>query len=143
GGSGLSDPIVVYDDQIGRFIVGDQDVDFNTHVSTFDLAVSKSPTPGSLTGLDWTFYQIKTTASGYDADYPGNFGYNHDAFVFTLNMFGVFGGGHTQVVSVSNADLASGVAQASLHVYKNDLSGFSVRPTTMHDSVAGDPMWLV
>src|SRR5205807_4960947 len=31
-GSGLSDPIVVYDDQAGRFIVGDQDVDFTNHV---------------------------------------------------------------------------------------------------------------
>ena len=27
--------------------------------------------------------------------------------------------------------------------FKNDLDGFSVLPTTMHDSVAGDPMWLV
>ena len=40
-GSGLSDPIVAYDEQIGRFIVGDQDVNFTTHVSAFDLAVSK------------------------------------------------------------------------------------------------------
>src|SRR5438309_64388 len=30
GGSGVSDPIVVYNDQIGRFIVGDQDVDFGS-----------------------------------------------------------------------------------------------------------------
>jgi uncharacterized repeat protein (TIGR01451 family) len=140
-GSGLSDPVVTYDDQIGRFIVGDQDVDFNTHVSRFDLAVSKTSTPASLGTADWTFYQINTTESGYDADFPGNFGYNHDAFVFTLNMFGVVSGGHVQVVSVSNADLAA--KSATPHVYQNDLSDFSVRPTTMHDSVAGDPMWLV
>src|SRR5262249_40406079 len=37
GGSGLSDPIVTYDDQAGRFIVGDQDVNFSTHVSNFDI----------------------------------------------------------------------------------------------------------
>ena len=113
GGSSLSDPIVAYNDQIGRFIVGDQDVNFNTHVSTFDFAVSKTSNPTTLTKTSWTFYQIKTTESGFDADYPGNFGYNHDAFVFTLNMFGVVGGGHVQVVSVNNADLASGVAQSS------------------------------
>ena len=140
-GSGLSDPIVTYNDQISRFIVGDQDVDFNTHVSRFDFAVSKTSTPGSLGTNDWTFYQINTTESGYDADFPGNFGYNHDAFVFTLNMFGVVSGGHVQVVSVSNADLAAN--SATPHVYQNDLNDFSVRPTTMHDSVAGDPMWLV
>src|SRR4029079_5310604 len=74
-------------------------------------------------------------------DYPGNFGYNHDALVFTLNMVGVFGGGHTQVVSVNATDLMN--AAVSPQVVKNDLNDFSVRPTTMHDSVAGDPMWFV
>jgi uncharacterized repeat protein (TIGR01451 family) len=140
-GSFLSDPIVVYDDQIGRFVVGDQDVDFNTHKSNFDIAVSKTSNPASLTGADWNFYQIHTTQSGFDADYPGNFGYNHDALVITLNMFGVISGGHVQVISVSNADLAAGATTP--HIYQNNLNDFSVRPTTMHDSVAGDPMWLV
>lgn len=141
GGSGLSDPIVTYNDQIGRFIVGDQDVNFSTHVSSFDIAVSTTSNPSTLTKTDWNFYKITTTESGYDADYPGNFGYNHDAFVFTLNMFGSLF--HTQVVSVNNADLASGVSQAALHTYKNDLNDGSLRPVVMHDSVAGDPMWLL
>src|SRR5262249_12521604 len=39
------------------------------------------------------------------------------------------------------ADLANGVA--SPQVFANNLADFSVRPTAMHDSVAGDPMWLV
>jgi uncharacterized repeat protein (TIGR01451 family) len=140
GGSGLSDPVVTYDDQIGRFVVADQDVDFSTHVSRFDFAVSKTGSPATLGAADWSFYQVNTTESGFDADYPGNFGYNHDALVFTLNMFGVSGGGHCQVVSVSHVDLAGGVAP---HVFQNDLNDFSVRPAVMHDSVAGDPMWLV
>ncbi len=144
-GSGLSDPIVAYDDQIGRFIVGDQDVDYNTHVSRFDLAVSKSSDPASLGTGDWSFYQINTTQSGFDADYPGNFGYNHDAFVFTVNMFNTSptGSNHVQVVSVNSTDLANGVAPSSLHVYQNNINDFSLRPTVMHDSVAGDPMWFV
>ncbi len=141
GGSGLSDPITAYDDQIGRFIIGDQDVNGTTHVSTFDIAVSKTSSPTTLGTSDWNFYRISTTETGYDADYPGNFGYNHDAFVFTMNMFGT--SNHAMVVSVSHADLAAGVAQASLNVYRNDVSDFSLRPTTMHDSVAGDPMWLL
>jgi uncharacterized repeat protein (TIGR01451 family) len=140
-GSGLSDPIVAYDDQIGRFIVGDQDVNFSTHVSRFQVAVSKTSSPASLTTNDWRFYSVVTTQSGFDADFPGNFGYNHDAFVFTLNMFGVTGGGHVQVVSMSNADLAAGAASPA--TFKNNLNDFSVRPATMHDSVAGDPMWLI
>lgn len=141
GGSGLSDPIVTYDEQIGRFIVGDQDVNFSTHVSAFDIAVSRTNNPTTLSAADWKFYKITTTESGFDADYPGNFGYNHDAFVFTLNMFGVTGGGHVQVVSANAADLMNAVA--SPQIVKNDLADFSVRPTTMHNSVAGDPMWLV
>jgi hypothetical protein len=48
-GSGQSDPIVCYDEQIGRFIVGDQDVNFSTHVSAFDLAVSRSNNPTTST----------------------------------------------------------------------------------------------
>src|SRR5262249_41227208 len=139
-GSSLSDPVVTYNDQIGRFVIGDQDVNFSTHVSTFDIAVSKSSSPASLGTADWTFYRIVTTESGFDADFPGNFGYNHDAFVFTLNMFGVSGGGHCQVVSVNNTDLANGVPFSSLHLYRNDLNDFQIRPTVMHDSVAGDPM---
>jgi uncharacterized repeat protein (TIGR01451 family) len=144
GGSGLSDPVVTYNDQIGRFIVADQDVDFNTHVSRFDFAVSKTSSPTTLGTSDWTFYQVNTTQANEDADYPGNFGYNHDATVFTLNMFAVPGTGgtnHVQVISVNNADLAAN--STSPHIYQNNLNDFSVRPTTMHDSVAGDPMWLV
>jgi uncharacterized repeat protein (TIGR01451 family) len=139
GGSGLSDPVVTYDDAIGRFVVADQDVNFNTHVSRFDIAVSKSSSPATLGTGDWSFYSIVTTQSGFDADYPGNFGYNQDALVFTLNMFGVISGGHVQVISINNQNLLSG----TLTVFQNNLNDFSVRPTTMHGSVAGDPMWLV
>jgi hypothetical protein len=142
--SSLSDPIIIYDELISRFIVGDQDVDFNLHVSNFVIAVSKTSNPTTLTTADWNFYSISTTETGFDADYPGNFGYNADAFVFTLNMFVVAAGSdHVLVTSVNAADLAAGVSQASLHSFKNDLADFSVRPTTMHGSVTGDPMWLV
>ncbi len=149
--SELSDPIVAYDDNLpgltastGRFIIGDQDVDFNTHVSYFDFAVSKSPNPATLDNQDWNFYQINTTQAGFDADYPGNFGYNNDAFVFTLNMFSVAPGpDHVLVTSVNAADLVNGVSNASLRVFQNNLNDFAVRPTAMHDAAAGSPMWLV
>src|SRR5262245_41785443 len=58
GGSGLSDPIVVYDELIGRFIVGDQDVNFGSDISAFDIAVSKSSNPTTLGTSDWAFYKI-------------------------------------------------------------------------------------
>src|SRR5207247_1535248 len=93
------------------------------------------------------FYQISTTESGLDADYPGNFGYNHDAFVFTLNMLrktaADYVTDHVLVTSVSSRDLVNGVSQSQLHVFQNDVNTFGLRPTVMHDSVANDPMWLV
>jgi hypothetical protein len=142
--SGLSDPITIYDELISRFIVGDQDVDSTVDVSNFVIAVSKTSNPTTLTTADWNFYSISTTETGFGADYPGNFGYNADAFGFTLNMFpAAAGSSHVLVTSVNAADLATGVSQASLHSYQNDLADFAVRPTTMHGSVAGDPMWLV
>jgi hypothetical protein len=139
GGSGLSDPIIVWDDQISRFIIGDQDVDFGSHVSTFDVAISKTATPLSVTSADWYFGQVSTTEAGLDADYPGNFGYNHDAFVFTLNMFSGHVVAHVQVDSLKISDLVSGTITG----FHNDVAGVSLRPTVMHDSVAGDPMWLL
>jgi hypothetical protein len=139
-GSSLSDPIVVWDDQVQRFIIGDQDINFSTHQSRFDIAVSKTDTPGSLGTANWYFFQVNTTESGYNADFPGNFGYNRDAFVFTLNMLGA--SSHVQVDSLKVSDLVNG----TLTAYKNDVSaslGTGLRPAVMHDSVAGDPMWLV
>jgi uncharacterized repeat protein (TIGR01451 family) len=68
-----------------------------------------------------------------------NIGYNADAVVITLNMYGT--SDHVQVISLKAADLAS--AATSPLIVKNDLSDFYVRATTMHGSVPGDPMWLV
>ena len=55
---------MTYDEKIQRFIVGDQDVNFNTHVSAFDIAVSKTSNPTTLSAADWTFYKINTTQAG-------------------------------------------------------------------------------
>ncbi len=136
----LSDPIVVWDDQVQRFIVGDQDVDNTNHVSTFDLAVSKSASPTTLTSASWTFFQINTTEANHDSDYPGNFGYNHDAFVFTLSQFPVAGTGATFHVQVTSIAIN---ATGTLSFFQNDIDSQTLRPTVMHDSVAGDPMWLI
>jgi hypothetical protein len=148
--SGLSDPIVVWDDQVNRFIVGQQDTDNTNHLDAFYLAVSKSASPTTLTGLDWNFYTVTTTESNRNADYPGNFGYNHDAFVFTLNQNSTAAGtdSDVQVTSIKISDLIAG---NPITPFENDYAPFAtrssgqftLRPTVMHDSVAGDPMWLL
>jgi uncharacterized repeat protein (TIGR01451 family) len=147
-GSFLSDPVVTYDDHVGRFIIGDQDVDSNTLISNFDIAVSKTNNPQSLTKADWNFYQVNTTEANEDADYPGNMGFNGGALVVTFNMF-LFAAStdHVRIQTVNLSDLVNGVPQSSLRTYHTDVgsggSDFSLRPTAMHDSAnTTDPMWF-
>ncbi len=156
-GEGFVDPAVVYDDQpgVGRFIITACDRKDGTLQSWFDFAVSKTSHPTTLTSTDWYFFQNDTSeynqsGTSYVADYPCNAGYNHDAFVFTLNMrpydssTDTYGhADHSQVVAVSISDLINGVHPA--RVERTILWGdTSLRPTVMHDSNSdSDPMWLV
>jgi hypothetical protein len=163
--SGLSDPVVVWDNLVNRFIVGDQNTDNTNHADTFLLAVSKSASPTTLTAMDWWFYNITTTETNRNADYPGNLGFNADALVFTLNQNQAADspGSDVQVTSAKMSDLISGNGSITqfannltpgTNVFVNDIptsvfpaftSGgqHTTRPTVMHDSVAGDPMWLL
>lgn len=156
-GAFYSDPAVIYDDNIpgatpttGRFIVTDENVDISTGVSVFDIAISKSASPATLTAADWSFYQINTgEAGGLWADYPGNLGYNQDALVVNFNMFSSAGffSGNDQVLAVSISDMVNGVPNSSLTYTQTDVSVASdtnvLRPATEHDAGAGAPEWLV
>ena len=141
--SDLSDASMLWDDQVQRFIIVNHDVDQNTGASHFDVAVSKSGSPATLTAADWNFYAFDTGQTGFTPDYEGNMGYNHDAFVWTLDMLTNGNIDHAEINAVSIANLVAGVP--SPDYVKSQLAGFntSVRPTVMHDSVAGDPMWFV
>ncbi len=143
---GTCDSTIIFDNLMGtdgRFIIGDIDVNGVANVGQYIFAVSKSSNPTTLTTADWNFYHFTTTEGSPGAscwsDFPGNPGYNADAFVETFNMFGL-APNDCQVVSVSASDLANGVPQASLHVYHNDVPGGvqNYRPVTMQDAVAGD-----
>jgi hypothetical protein len=144
-GSTFANPSVVYDEQLQRFIVTEQDVDTTTHVSTFDIAVSTSASPATLTSSDWSFFQVNTSEANLDAANPGNLGWNHDALVFTLNMVDSSGKiAHVQVNSIATSALTSGTALTpGVNAFQTDFAGANLRPTVMHDSQAGDPMWFV
>ena len=153
----IGDVTMVYDNLMGgtgRFILGNIDVDTVLNVSQYVFAVSKSNDPTTLTPADWTFYQVTTTEGSGGAnfqswsDYPGNPGFNADAFVETFNMFGN-GPTGCQVISFNAADLAAGdplvTSGAGQDVFHSDVPGGAqqYRPVTMQDSVPGDPMWLI
>src|SRR5205823_4360902 len=74
----LSDPDVVWDEQVQRFIVGDQ-IFNNTHAmdpnnradfynSRFAIAISRSANPATLNAADWFFYQIDSSEANDWAD---------------------------------------------------------------------------
>jgi uncharacterized repeat protein (TIGR01451 family) len=142
-----TDPGVIYDDNVpgatpttGRFIVTENTVD-TAGASVFDIAISKSAIPATLTTADWSFYQISTTeAGGLWADYPGNLGYNQDALVVTFDMRPTVQ--HVQVDAVSISDMVNGVPKSQLRHTQADLDA-SVRPATEHDAASGAPEWLV
>jgi hypothetical protein len=142
------DSTVLYDNLMGRFIIGNLDADDKGNTSLFDIAVSTSSNP-DLSASSWNFYQITTTQTSGGTtnwtDYPGNPGFNSDAVVLTFNLaHGTSLTGNSEIVSINAADLANGVPQASLRTFQNFVTGKkSFRPTNMHDSVAGDPMWLI
>jgi hypothetical protein len=109
--------------------------------SALNIAVSKNSNPTTLDKSSWNFYQINTSETNEVADYPGNMGYNKDAFVFTYNMYNAGGGSnHVEVAALSQSSLAAG---GNLTINRFDESGFNWRPVTMHDSTAGGTMWFV
>jgi hypothetical protein len=154
-GGGTNDSTMFFDNLMGgdgRFLVEDLDANLGMNSSQIVLAISKSNNPTTLTTADWNFYHVTTTqTSGPNlTDYPGNPGFNADAVVFTFNLAhspgcnGACLTGDSEFLSINASDLANGVPQASLRTYQNFISGNnSYRPVTMHDSVPGDPMWLV
>ncbi len=91
----IADVTVVYDNLMGgtgRFILGKIYVDTTADVSQYVFSVSKSDNPTTLTKADWNFYRVTTTEGSGGAssqswsDFPGNPGFNADAFVETFNM---------------------------------------------------------
>ena len=152
----FTDPQVTFDNQTQRFLVGCMEVDpgpafggttSDNNSSVYDVAVSTSSNPTTLTAGDWSFYQINTTQSNEFSDFPGNLGFNGGALVVTLNEFNATNGqtvDHVLVTAINMSDLTNGVPQASLHYYQTNFQGSSLRPTTMHDSTSvSDPMWLI
>jgi hypothetical protein len=153
-GSIFGNPTVLWDEQIQSFIIAEQDVDLATHVSAVDIAVSKTATPGTLSANDWNFFQVNTTentsdgfTASYDAENLGSLGWSHDALVFTLNMVNQSGTiDHVQVNTVSISalqTLPTGTVLTAPNALQTDIAGANLRPTVMHDSKAGDPMWFV
>jgi hypothetical protein len=154
-GNQFTDPVVLFDNLTQRFLVGCVEVDPGPQIepgatgdnsSVFDVAVSKTSNPITLTTFDWNFYQINTTETNEFTDFPGNLGYNAGALIVTFNEFSLSNLqiNHVLINAVNMSDLTNGVPAANVRIVQTDFAGSSLRPTTMHDSTSiDDPMWLI
>ena len=130
----LSDPVIFYDDLVGRFVIADLDYN-STSQSRLDVAFSNGPDPAN--GYTYQRYNMNDGIGGFDfADYPKG-GYNADAYVFSFNMFPNSGGNHVDTLAIDKSNFAN-----SFRVNAGS-SHFTLAPAVMHGSNPGDPMWLV
>jgi hypothetical protein len=153
----FSDPRVVFDELTGQFVVtallqtGTLTTDGTLTVQSSQLyyAVSTNGNPSASSSFVVYHVNVTETTTGsppvtYVADFD-NVGYNHDAYVVTVNMFNTsttapFGSfDHPRVVAIDKANLSTGISQ---HDAPSVVTR-SMTPSRMHGSVAGDPMWFV
>ncbi len=131
----LSDPVAMYDEFTGQFVIGA--LDYNTSSqSRFDLAISNDEDPND--GFYGQRYDMNDGTGGFDfADYP-KAGYNQEAYVFSFNMFPHLSSySHVNTLAVDKSDLTG---------YRVAVPGgsanFTLAPAVMHNANPGDPMWL-
>ncbi len=164
-GSFLSDPVVVYDEQAGRFVVGvlDLSVSFFGTINgdSFLYAVSDSSNPTlDTTGDGKAFTEMhavnmteNVAAGTVFADYP-RIGWNADGYYVTFNMFttGFFNAyDHVSVISIDKAAATDANNSTFTFTHTNVPGGITqatLAPATMHGSTAStagspQPMYFV
>jgi hypothetical protein len=133
------DPVVVYDDMAGKFVVMTLQENDTNQTSSMTIAISKTSNPTNLaTDFNIVTIDLKQTINGNPswADYP-KVGYNADGYYFTLNMFAF--GGPFQAVKVVATDKAGVVKSQSLPAG----ALFTMAAAVMHGAPGGGPEWFV
>jgi hypothetical protein len=119
----LGDPVVMYDDIAGQFVVAELEFTTQRH---FDVAVSFDSDIAD--GFFFVRYDINA-----GADFP-RAGFNADAWVFSFNQFS--GTTHVDTLRIDKNSLTGFVSTAPG-------GHFTMTPATMHGANPGDPMWFV
>jgi hypothetical protein len=121
--------------------------------SFVDFAVSNNDQPASsrdfaeIHRVDIKQSNGKTNLWG---DFP-KFGWNADAYVFTVNMFAFPASGenpggfdHVQIITIDKSSVLDANPNTLTVFSSNRPSGeVTFVPATMHESSPGDPMWFV
>jgi Domain of unknown function (DUF4214) len=145
----ISDPIALFDELSGRFIVAALDVSDRDQRGFLDIAVSNSSNANG--GFTEIFRLETTEALDNGTLLWGNdvrIGKNADAIVFTFNMFtfpttsSQFD--HVQVVTLDKSTLLDrDPSTQRIFRFDRPAADFGLAPADLHDPVAGGPVWLV
>lgn len=152
-GNFLFDPQVTYDELAQRFVIAVLDVPDSqnpTYQSRGFLLYAVSNSSNPLDGFS-EMQRVDVTEFNHELnetvlpDFP-RMGWNADAHVITLNMFGAVSQqyDHVTIITIDKSSVLGGSA-ASFIMTQTDRGNdnFTMVPAIMHDSVSGDPMWLV
>jgi hypothetical protein len=147
-GTFLFDPQVTYDELAERFVIAVLDVNDASVTGHLLYAVSNSSDPSN--GFS-EMHRINVTETGLEhsetvlPDFP-RMGWNADAHVITLNMFGASSQefDHVSIIKIDKSTVldADPSSFSSTHANRNS-DNFTMVPAVMHDSSSGDPMWFV
>lgn len=152
-GNALSDPVVIYDEQAGRFMVGVLDLSISflgtVNGDAFMYAVSDSSDPTQDTNGDGKafteMHSIDMTEGGsVFADYP-RIGWNADGYYVSFNMFGTGFFAtyqHASIISIGKAsatDLDNSSFAHGHAILSGGITNATLAPATMHGSVPSTP----
>lgn len=148
-GNFLFDPQVTYDELAQRFVIAALDVPAApTRQSRGFLLYAVSNSSNPLDGFS-EMQRVDVTENGSgETDLPDfpRMGWNADAHVITLNMFGAVSERFDRVAVIAidkNSVLDENPSSFIMTRTDRSNDNFTMVPAIMHDSVPGDPMWLV
>ena len=145
----LSDPVVAYDELLGRFFIGVIDFGPNDPPTSTDLwyAVSDDDSPTGPSSFSHKYkISLEHTANSCSGTAFADFtrvGWNFDAHVFSFNMFDAAGTCFDGVRVVVIDKLTINTGTLGFNLINRNANHFTMAPATMHDSVHNDPMWFV
>lgn len=152
-GNDIFDPVVIFDEQVGRFVLAAVDLDAEAQRSFLDIAISKNSNPVGPQDFELQRLEVtEQTGGGASAtrlwgDFP-RLGWNADAYVFSLNMFafpvGEAFAGRSQIVTINKASVIDGDQGTFTFNRGIDVpNAFTLVPAIMHGSQPGGPMYFV
>jgi len=136
------DPVVVYDDVASEFFVAT--LDFSTDQLYYARFADSSGDPtGSADKGSLVVDDVGGTSGRTTGDYP-RVGYNADAYLVSLNMFGDSETyDHVQLVTIPKANFFNPTTTDPFGINDPNGNNFTLAPASMHGAQAGDPMWYV